>query len=128
MFEQAARMRLRFDTPRGRLSVEDIWDLPLKGGDANLDDIAKVLFRESKADTEMSFVDDPPEPNEALALRFEIVKHIISVKKAEAKAAEMAEANRQRKQEILAIIAEKENDSLKRKSVAKLRELVDSLD
>lgn len=127
MFEQASRMKLRFATPRGNLPVEDIWELPLKGGDTNLDDIAKALHRETKDDTEMSFVDDPPEPNEELQLKFDIVKHVIGVRLAEQKAAENAEANRQKKQQILAIIAEKETDSLKRKSVTKLRELVDSL-
>lgn len=127
MFEKASRLKLRFDTPRGRLTVEDIWDLPLKGGDANLDDLAKTLYQESKTDTEMSFVDDPPEPNESLSLRFEIVKHVIGVRKEEMRVAEQAAANKQKKEQILEIIAEKENESLKRKSVTKLRELVDSL-
>lgn len=127
IFEKASRAKLRFSTPRGVLSVEDVWELPLKGGNTNLDDIAKALHRETKDDSEMSFVDDPPEPNEELLLKFSVVKHVIGVRLEEQKAAANAEANRQRKQQILAIIADKETESLKRKGIDKLRALVEDL-
>ena len=29
MFQKASRLKLRFDSPKGLLSVEDLWDLPL---------------------------------------------------------------------------------------------------
>lgn len=29
IFEQASRQKLRFETSAGKLSIEDLWDLPL---------------------------------------------------------------------------------------------------
>jgi hypothetical protein len=129
MFEKASRMKLRFDTPVGRLPVEDIWDLPLLGGrnDACLDELAKTLHRELKGSQEESFVIKTAEPNEKLALRFEIVKHVIHVKLEEKDAAENAELARQKKAQILAIIADKEMESLKEANIDDLRALIDSL-
>ena len=49
MFEKASRMKLRFNTQRGVLSVEDLWDLPL----IQLDNIAIALnkkLQESKTE------------------------------------------------------------------------------
>jgi hypothetical protein len=120
-FEKASRRKLRFDTPRGRLGVEDIWDLPLKGGDVNLDDLAKAYHHELKNDGEVSFVDDPPEPNEELQLRFDVVKRVIDVRLVEKKAAETAEEKRQLKQEILAAIRAKQTEELKESSIDDLQ-------
>jgi hypothetical protein len=126
-FEKATRMKLRFDTSRGVLTVEDLWDLPLIGSDLCLDEIAKDLHRDLKDDSEQSFVVQTAKPDERLVLAFEIVKRVISVRLVEQEAAENAEALRQKKQKILAIIADKEDESLKETSVEDLRALLDSL-
>ena len=97
MFEEASRMKLRFDTPRGRLTTEHIWDLPLLGGDVCLDEIAKGLHRELKTNSEESFVIPTAKPNVENELKFEIVKHIISVRLQEQETAENAEKARQKK-------------------------------
>ena len=127
MFEKASRMKLRFDTPRGRLTVEDLWVIPLVDGDANLDDIAKELNRQLKTDNEESFVVKKEEPNEELTVKFELVKHIIKVRLVEQEAAENAALARQKKQQILALIADKENEKLKESSVEDLKALLESL-
>jgi hypothetical protein len=132
MFEKASRMKLRFNTPVGALPVEDIWDLPLRqttnrNKGANLNDIAKVLHRELKNDNELDFVDDVEKPNEELVLKFEIVKHIIAVRKKEIKAREDAQAAHQKKARIMEIIADKEDETLKGKSLEDLRSILQSL-
>lgn len=56
IFEQTSRLKLRFDTTKGMLTAEDLWDLPLTSdaGKANLDDVAQSLHRELKdAETEL---------------------------------------------------------------------------
>ena len=75
-FEKASRIRLRFDTPQGSLTVEDLWQLPLtsRTGRANLDDIAKSLNRQLKETAEESFVVKNNKTNEAFLDRVYIVK------------------------------------------------------
>ena len=90
IFEQATRAKLRFATPKGTLSVEDLWELPLtsKTGQANLDDIAKGLHRELKANDEVSFVEEKTTANTVTNLKFEVVKSVINTLVVERKAAQ----------------------------------------
>ena len=128
MFEKAARLKLRFSTPQGNLSVEDLWELPLtsKTGRANLDDIAIGLNRELK-DTEdvVSFVDDSEPRNTANKLRFEIVRHVIEVRKEENKATLNAKAAEDQKKKIMEIIAQKQDDALAGKSLEELQAMLE---
>ena len=62
-----------------------------------------------------------------LAERDEFAEHVIKVRLEEKKAAEDAEVRRQKKQQLLAIIAEKESENLKGKGIDELRELLESL-
>lgn len=130
MFERASRLKLRFDTPVGSLSVEDIWDLPLLATSkqrACLDDLAKALSRELKNDDPESFVLKRTVPNKELILKFEIVKHIIGVRLHEKEISENAQKTREKKRQILAILADKEVESLKSSSTDELKKLLESL-
>jgi hypothetical protein len=127
MFEQAARLKLRYDTPRGHLSVEDLFDLPLTSARGiSLNDIAIALHHQLKRDT-ISFVDDDERPDTRLQLSFDIVKHVIDVKKAENKALLEARDKAETKQKILGIIARKKDEALEGKSEDELRELLAGL-
>lgn len=130
MFEQAARLKLRFETPIGSISAEDLWDLPLSmaknaRGGACLDDLAVALHHKLQRET-ISFVNaTPTDPRPQL--RFDIVKHIIDVRQAEAKAALEARTKAEQKQKIYAIIARKEDAALEQQDADTLRQLADSL-
>lgn len=130
LFEKATRMKLRFSTPQGLLPVEDVWDLPLTAPNsrkANLNDMAKSLYRALKEDDEVDFVKKRVEPNEELSLRFAIAKHIIDVRLREQEAAENALKAKEKKARIMEIIAGKEDEELKGKSLDELREVLNSL-
>lgn len=130
MFEKATRMKLRFTTSVGLLSVEDIWDLPLVTRRKNascLDDLAKTLNKELKNSGEESFVLKRTNPNKELQLKFEIVKYIIGVKLAEREVVDNAKKTKEKKEQIMALIAEKKTESLKGKSVEELEALINAL-
>lgn len=128
MFEQASRLKLRFDSPKGMLTVEDLWDLPLTSArGANLNDVAKSINRELKAAGEEEFVNPPTAPDESIQLGLNIVKHIISVKQAENEAARAAAARREQKARLLEIIAHKQDEDLQGRSVDELKAMVEAL-
>lgn len=125
MFEKAARLKLRFDTPKGSLTVEDLWDLPLTSArGASLDEIAMGLNREVKAAAEESFVVKTTKSNAVLQLKFELVKHIIDVRLAENETAKTARETREKKDRILAIIARKQDEALKGAPLEELQRMV----
>ncbi len=130
MFEKATRMKLRFETPKGQLDVEDLWNLPLTSnmGKANLDDVARLLHKQLKSGDNISFVEKDKKSDETIQLKFDIVKHIIDVRLTESEAAKNARLRAEQKQQLLALIAEKEGDTLKGLSLEELRKKVAELD
>jgi hypothetical protein len=128
MFQQATRLKLRFETSKGQLSVEDLWDLPLTSTrhSANLDDLARTLHEATKTE-HVSFVNKAAPVNELQKLRFDIVLHIINTRIGENDAAATARANREKKQQIMALIDQKQNEALGALSVEDLRKMVESL-
>lgn len=132
-FEKAIRLKLRFDSPKGQLTVEDLFDLPLTSTSgssrANLDSIAIALHRASREAAEtISFV-TPSENDESaeLQLKFSIVKHVIDVKLAERDRAKEAADRKEKKQRLLALIGQKQDEVLASKPVEELIAMVESL-
>lgn len=127
MFEAAAKMKLRFETPMGRLAAEDLFDLPLTSTRGiSLNDIAVNLHHQLQQDT-VSFVRDEEKPDPVLQLRFDLVKHVIDVKKEENRLLRDAREKAERKQKILGILAQKQDAALEGKSEDELRELLAAL-
>jgi hypothetical protein len=129
IFERASRLKLRFETPKGLLTIEDLWDLPLtsNSGKANLDDVARGLHRQIKESETESFVVNPAKADESAQIGFEVVKHVISVRLAEAEAARVRNESSEKKRRILELIAHKQDEALSAKSVEELQEMVTAL-
>ena len=130
LFEQATRRRYRFQTSVGYLSVEDLWQLPLTNSrGANLKSIATALAVQLKDNStdELGFFNEAIEANPELQAKFDIVKHIVTVRVAENKAKTDEKEKAAKKKEIRALIADKKKESLASKSIEDLEALERSL-
>ena len=128
LFERASRLKLRFDTPKGLLTTEDLWDLPLtssKTNQANLDDVARKLYRELKETSIPSFITQFVRND--LQTAFDVVKQVIDTRLAENAEARVKTENREKKQRILELISRKNDEALSAKSIEELQEMVTAL-
>lgn len=127
IFEKASRMALRFESPRGLLTLEDLWTLPLQSKNGlSLDALAMAQHRLVKDSEELSFV-KPSVTNNAAELKLEILKHIIEVRMAENSAKTEAAEKRARKEKILELLAAKKDEALAQKSEEELLKELESL-
>lgn len=122
LFEGAARAKYRFPF-KGSITTEDLWDLSLQ----DLDRIFKTMNAEVKQTQEESLLKVKDEHSEILERKIEIVKHIVSVKQAEAEAMKDAANRKAQKQRIMEIIAKKEDDALANMSLDDLKKMVDGM-
>jgi len=122
MFELAVKNKFRFGTSAGQLTVEDLWDLKLTSSTPlSLDTLAKTLNKQIKEEEEESFVVKKSTSNNLLELKFEIVKHVISVKIKEREVATEAVKKKAERELILGLINDKENEELKGLSIDDLK-------
>ena len=113
IFEKAAKGKYRFNSMKGNLSVEDLYDLPLTSAQGvSLDGLAIDVNREIKATEEESFVSEN-KPNTILAAKFDILKHIIKAKIEEIESAKLAAGKKAKKAELVGILAEMEAAALR---------------
>ena len=122
MFEKAIRMKLRYPF-KGTCTTEDLWDLTPTA----LDGIYKKLRKEQKEQDEDSLLSKASTGKTKLALQIDIVKHVVQTKVAEAETKKLAAEKKQQKNRIMELIAEKQDESLKDKSVEELNQLLENL-
>src|SRR5580704_13803311 len=96
IFEYATRNKLRFASARGELTLEQLWDVPLRSSDAlNLDAVAKAANKAWKDLSEESFVDTAKTTAHVrLEIALEIVKYVIDAKLADERAAKKRADNK----------------------------------
>lgn len=123
MYKQAAQLKLRFDTTKGLLSVEQLYDLSLN----RLAFIIKTLKKQLKKnnDDELSFLDEEATPvDKEVELRFNIAKDIYLTKKEEREATKTAADKKAHNEKILELIKEKQEEGLKNMSVEDLEKMI----
>jgi hypothetical protein len=122
MFETASRRKYRFPF-HGSINTEDLWDLSVQ----NLDLVFKALNAQVKQSSEESLLQTKNPASQQLETQIAIVKHIVSVKLAEAEMRRLASENAQKRQRIMEIISSKQDEELHSKSIEELSKMLDAL-
>jgi hypothetical protein len=130
IFEYATRNKLRFTSVRGVMSVEQLWDIPLRSRDGfDLNAVAKAANKALGDASEENFVETTKSAAHAYCEAvLEIVKYVINVKVAEEEAAKTRAAKKQEKEKLLAILAEKQDGKLSELSERELQKRIAALD
>lgn len=122
MFKQASKLKLRFQTSKGPLTAEQLWDLTLTDLATAIKAVKKLLKKAD--DDELSFLAEGNTVDVETQLRFDILKDVYLTKKAEAEALRDAAATKAHNQKILTLIAEKQDGKLKDMSIEDLEKLL----
>lgn len=123
IFKKASKIKLRFQTSVGNLSVEDLWDLPLNV----IDSLAIQLDKAINESPKVSFVNPTKSGvNPTVQLQFDIVKTVIETRLNDADVRAKAAATRAQKQKIMEIIAQKQDGELASKSIDELKAMMES--
>lgn len=130
LFEYATRNKLRFASVRGELTVEQLWDVPLRSkDDFNLDAVAKAANRALKSISEESFVETEKKTPEHTRreIAFAIIKQVIDTKLIEEADAKRRADNKIEKDKLLRILAEKQDGKLSDLSEKELQRRIAAL-
>lgn len=119
-FKQASKVKLRFQTNKGVLTTEQLWDLSL----SELDSLAVSLEAAHDRSARKSFLAKSSDKDRTAKLRFDVVLDVLNTRAAEEEAATTAKENKEYNSKIIALIAEKQNESLKGKSVEELEAML----
>lgn len=130
LFLQATREKFRFESPKGDLSVEQLWDLPLTSRtDFDLDTVAKAVNADLKAANEESFVNVNNNPAVSrLQAKLEVVKAIIEVKLAQAEATKKRAEKAAERQRLMEVLHSKKNQELQGLSVEEIERRLSQLE
>lgn len=122
VFEIATREKYRFPF-RGSISTEDLWDLNA----TQLDMVYKNLMAERRADQSDDSLLAEKKDNPELGNKIAIVKYIFDVKQKEVQNAKNEAERKAKKDKLLAVLAQKQDENLHNMSEEDLRKMVEEL-
>lgn len=121
MYKKASKLKLRFQTNRGVLSAEQLWDLSFSDLSSAIKAHLKLLKKDNE--NELSFLGDV-DINPEEELRFNILKDVYITKKEEKELLRNEAETKAHNQKILALIAEKQEGKLRDMSIEELQKLL----
>lgn len=127
MYKIASRKKLRIQTNKGMLSVEQLWDLSKE----DIGELAKAIRKRINdqkgvtGDSELDFLKPSAQTEETIdELTFRILKDIYTTKQAEEDKAHRRAAARENNRKILELIAKKQDQELENKSIEELEKML----
>ena len=118
-FKQASRLKLKFQTTRGLLSTDQLWDLPL----TELDALAVSLQEKYEESGKKSFLVKRTVKDKTTKLQFDVVLDVLQTLSEEVETAKTKAEDKAHNQKIDELIAEKLEEGLKKKSVKELQNM-----
>lgn len=129
MYKIASRKKLRIQTNRGMLSVEQLWDLSKE----DIGELAKSIRKRINdqkgvtGDSELDFLKPAAQAEETIdELTFRILKDIYTTKQAEEDKAHRRATARENNRKILELIAKKQDEALEGKTIEELEAMLQS--
>lgn len=123
LFEVATKNKFRFPY-RGMITTEDLWNLPV----TELDLVFKALNSEMKKSKEESLLDMKSKEDKILEDKIEIVKYIVSVKLQDAENRKKVRENKEKKERILQIMADRQDKAMLEASDEDLQKMLKELE
>lgn len=120
IYKEVTRGRVRFQTSKGELSVEQLWDLSV----ADLDKLAVSLQEEYKESGKKSFIYKKTPKDKISKLKFDVVLDVLETKMEELESARNKKQIQDHNSKIANLIAEKQEEELKSLSVSELKRLI----
>lgn len=129
LFIEASRKGYRFNSQKGLLTTEDLWNLPVDNKIKTcLYSIGKSLKLQLKNSEENEFSDTASAEDTIVINQLEIVRHIIKVKLEEKATAVKSADNKRYKDKLLGILADKKDAALLDRSEADILKELEALD
>lgn len=119
-FKEASKLKLKFQTNKGLLTTEQLWDLTV----VELDVLAVELDDKYKNSKSKSFIERRSSKNAGIKLQFDIVYEVLVTKQEEEAAATQAKEDKEHNKRIIELIAEKKDGELKTKSIKELEAMM----
>lgn len=125
MYKQAALLKLRFETSKGNLTAEQLFDLSMSDLSSAIRKVNAQLKKEKAEDDELAFLEGVDVVETQNSLRFKILKDVYLTKKEARDAAVLDFEKKKRKQRIAEIIASKKDAELAEKSIEELEKMLE---
>lgn len=123
VFEKATKKQLRFNTTRGLLTTEQLWQLSLQ----DLDTLGMAIKKEIKESSEETLLSTTKRVNPTEQLKLDVIVRIIEVKQKDAEARAKRVEKAGKLQQLQQLAATKENEKFNEQSLEEIQKQIAEL-